>query len=203
MRKRNLAISLFALATTLCADDMVATLDGRKVILHDNLTWEFAASRGAEEPGLVVLGRSPSFDKTIASKKWSYSISYDSSAWDIVPSDNGSVEYTIRNKDNTAFGMCVYDGLSIPLPSLAAIMLDNAKSQDPQARILDERGCRNDDKLGELVTYTATVHGLTFVFYSFITTKDAGTIQFTFYTLDSAFEKLRPEFETAMTGLNF
>lgn len=188
------------LSLTAFSQDRKVSVGGKMIILHDDFTWEFAPN-GAVEEGLIELQTSSDQTGLLKSRSGKYTVKYDPSQWISKKSSNAAAEFEFSNAAGTGFIMVVYDGLQIPLESLKAVMIQNASNLDPNAAMIAQRPAVVNGVEGEIVTYTATANNLTFIFYSFISTSGNGTIQFTCFTLDSAFEGLVDEFHKAMAGL--
>ncbi len=204
MHKR--VIILFTLvsliAAGLSAQDRTVTVDGRKIILHDDFTWEYADLE-KRKGTLRILDIDNEGKELFESSNGRYRASVDTGYWLPTSGLNPQAELQFKNHDETAYAMVIHEGLEIPLASLKELMIVNANSLDPNARILDVEPCRIGTLEGELVKYTARTAGLNFIFYTFITSHQNGTVQFTCYTLDSVFEQLKPEFIDLISGFEF
>jgi hypothetical protein len=204
VKKLIVTLFLFGFIFSAFCEDQITQVNGKKIILHDNGTWEYFATSNTNDETIIRIDKSPLFDKTIKSKKWSYAISYNSSKWDLSTNPDGAPsEYQFTNKENTGYGMCIYDGLSINLESMKKVLIVNASKMDPNASIINVQKSIVNGITGEFVTYCAESSGIMFYLYTFIATKETGTIQFTFYTTKEAFEKLKPSFEEAISGIDF
>jgi len=89
------------------------------------------------------------------------------------------------------------------LDTMEKLLIVNANKVDPNAKITNVEKCIVNNTEGELVTYTALISGLGATYITFITSKDSGTIQYTFYTLSSYFDKVKPQVLDAISGLIF
>ena len=204
MKKILLLVSCFVCTAVLLGDDMVINVKGRKAVLHDNFTWEYLDMQDApDSEGPLALSFDASIINPFVSKNGKYKIYIDTEKWRTTSGLNDDADFQFVNSDQTGFGLLLFDGLPIPLDSMKDILIVNANNIDPNARILDVRPCTVNGSEGEIVTYTARASGLEFIFHTFITTNENGTIQFTFYTLSSVFGKLKPLFEEAIAGLVF
>jgi len=203
MTKRILAAALVLTASLSFAEEIVTDSKGRKIILHDDFTWEVqqAEARGSGE--ILVLTKGPKLTRVLKTRTGKVTINYDANVWRQAADTNASAEFSFQNMDNNGFGMLIYDGLPIPLATMEEVVIKNANNIDPNASIKDIEKCMVNGTPGELITYQARSTGLDFTFFSFVATKDTGTIQYTFYTLTSVFDKLRPSFLEALSGVEF
>ena len=204
MNKR--AIILFSLILSgivcLAAQDRTVTLDGRKIILHEDFTWEYAGQE--KKKGTIrVLDVDNTEKDLFQSSNGKYSVYVDTGYWMQTSGLNPQAQLQFKNHDDTAFAMIIHEGLELPLDSLKELMIINAGNLDPNARILDVEPCSINGLEGELVTYTAHTAGLDFIFFSFITSTHNGTVQFTCYTLETVFGRLKTEFIDLISGFEF
>jgi hypothetical protein len=203
MRVLSAVIGLFLLSSLCFAENQRVIVEGREIILHDNFTWEYADGGESRDADSIVLKKNPDIKSPLVSKNGKYSLYINRENWIQTAGLNDSAQFQFRNKEETGYGILIFDGLPIPLDSMRDVLISNASNLDPYARILDvERAIVNNSE-GELVTYTASGSGLDFTFYAYITMKEKGTIQFIFYTLSSAFEDLKPAFQEAISSLVF
>jgi len=203
MKKLFLIIFLITAAMVSYADDQIIDLDGKSIILHDDFTWSYVNKGKAKLSKEIVLNFDPLNTTVLTSKNEKFAININLIQWVQTTGINESADFQFVNADETGYGVLIFDGLPVPLESLKDILIMNANSIDPNARIIDVTSCTVNNSNGELVTYVASYSGLEFIFYTYITTNDNGTIQFTFYTLSTKFEELKPSFQEAISGLEF
>lgn len=203
MKKTVFVLFLLITAMYAWSEDQIVDLNGKKVVLHDNFTWNYAWEETSAQVKEISLSYDPSVTTAFTGKNGKYTVNLNLHEWNQTTGLNADAEFQFINIDETGFGVIIFDGLPIPLTNMKDILIQNAQSIDTNARIVNVQPCRVNNSSGELVTYTATYSGLSFIFYTFITTNDNGTIQFTFYTLASVFEKLKPSFQEAIGGLVF
>lgn len=185
------------------AEDIVVVHKGKTLVLHDDMTWEYAPESGTTSGERITLTTKASQTATVTNPTNKYTIHFDPTVWNPTEPSSKSAEFGFANKAKTGYGMSIYDGLSIPLPTMESVLIKNANKIDPNARILKTEPCTVNGREGELVTYTATGSGIAFTLLTFIATGDPGTIQYTFYTTSSTFEQLRPQFLDMISGLEF
>ena len=183
------------------AEDRSVKIDGSDIVLHDDFTWEYLDVEKKKESPLLKLNYNPSNTNELISKNNKYLIHVNSDEWIQTTGLNDGAQFQFVNSESTGYGMLIYEGLQFPLESLKEAMIINANNIDPNARIINEEKCVVNNTSGELVTYTANYTGMNFIFYSYITSSDKGTIQFTFYTLENAFDELEMSFRDAISGL--
>jgi len=203
MTKIALAVLLVMTTGISFAEEIVTDSKGRKIILHDDYTWEVQEASARKSDEALVLTKSPKSNRVLKTRTGKVTINYNANEWRQASDTNASAEFSFQNMDNNGFGMLIYDGLPIPLATMEEVVIKNANNIDPNASIQDIEKCVVNGTPGELITYQARSTGLDFTFFSFVATKDTGTIQYTFYTLTSVFEKLRPSFLEAISGVEF
>ncbi|MFP4562661.1 MAG: hypothetical protein ACLFRY_05045 [Spirochaetia bacterium] len=203
MKVSRAVIGLFLLSAVCFAEDRSVVVEGRTIILHDDFTWEYTDEVKPRDADSIILKRNPGIRSPLVSKNGKYSLYIDQDDWIQTTGLNDHAQFQFRNKDETGYGILIFEGLPIPLENMRNILIDNASNLDPYARILEVQGCTVNNSEGELVTYTASGSGLDFTFYAYITMKEKGTIQFIFYTLSTAFEGLKPSFQEGISSLVF
>jgi len=184
-----------------CQDNIVM-YNGKKVILHSDFTWEYLKSDSKQEPSRTIEVDIEN-KRLINSDNGKYGVYIDDSIWQETSGMNVQAGIQLKNSDDTAYAMVIYDGLEIPLESMQELMILNASNLDPNSRILSSEKCLVGNLPGELITYTAESAGLNFIFFSFVTASKKGTIQFTCFTLESVFEDLRDDFIDLISGFQF
>jgi len=203
MKKISLILILtFCGFTALFAEGTVLLYNGKKIIIHDDFTWEYLNTAG-ESTEVRSLDVNNGNKKYIGSSNGKYGVHVDFTKWQKTTGINDQAGIQLMNYDETAFAMVIFDGLEIPLESMKELMIINANNLDPNARIISSEKCLVGSVAGELITYTANSAGLNFVFYAFVTTSRKGTIQFTCFTLDNAFEDLKGDFEDLISGFQY
>jgi hypothetical protein len=204
MKATGIALLFITLSTICYAADVTVRVNGKSIVLRDNHTWDYLADEGQPNPGVLTLTKSndPN-DVVLKSKSGKYQLNVNMEIWHQTTANNAQAEFQFVNGEETGYGVVLFDGLSIPLASMKQILIMNANKIDPNARIADVEECSVNGTSGELVTYLATAANLEFTFFTFIASKDTGTIQYTFYTLSSVFEKMRPLFIDTISGLEF
>ena len=205
MKKILLVIYLMSIFVVgLAAKETLRLSNGKEIIINDDFTWEYAEI--VEVPTDIHLTRDWSMSKYIDSENGAYRIYYDPEKWhqlkniEMVQTD---AEVMIENHLKTGYGMLIYEGLEIPINSLKEIIISNLSFFDSDTSITSAVTCNINGTIGELITYDIHNMGLDLSYLSFITSKPTGTIQFTFYTLQSSFNKLRQSFIDALAGLVF
>lgn len=204
LMKLIMSICLFVLLTTLSfADDIITISGGKKIVLHDNYTWEYSNESVISDTDIIQLTLNTKAKKILKNKTGKYQVNIDSDIWTQTYDINDNAEFQFINKEQTGFSVILYDGLPIPLDAMEKILIVNANNVDPNAAIKSVEKCIVNGTEGELVTYLASSSVLEFTFIAFIASKETGTIQYTFYTPSSYFDKLKPQFLEAISGLAF
>ncbi|TGK10560.1 hypothetical protein EHO58_00835 [Leptospira selangorensis] len=195
---------LFCAATATFADEVVYTKTGKKIVLKENFTWQYAPEPKKDPAKKSDIGRSilKGTDQTslIKSKSGIYSVYYNSTLWTSVTESHEFAEFHFINQARTGNAMVIYEGLEIPLESFPELVLLNVVKTDPDARIINIEDCSVNGVAGKIVTYTAQIKGLRFIFYSFLASGNFGSVQFSTFTLESQFEKEKANFEKIISG---
>jgi hypothetical protein len=198
-----LFIALVFSSQNIFAEETVKDSKGNIIILHNDFTWEYSKGTTVSGDDIQLLKKTPNMTERVASKTGKFTIYYDPSLWTEAKVDNPSAEFAFKNIDNTGFCLTMFDGLSIPIEQMKDVLIINAQKIDQNAHIIDSQPCLVNGTKGEIVTYTAKQKSIEIIFYTLIVSKQNGTIQFSFYTLASAFNDLKPQFLKAMGGLVF
>jgi hypothetical protein len=202
--KTTLVVVLTVLASLpVFAEDIVLDYGGRKVVLHDDGTWEYAKTSNTGAVQGLTLHKLPTQTQLLTNPTGKYKVNFDPKLWDQTKPFSESAEFGFQNKEKTGFGMAIYDGLPLPLTTMEQVLITNANNIDKNAAIVDKQPCTVNGVAGELVTYTATGSGVPFTLLTFITSGDFGSIQYTFYTTSAVFAKMKPVFIDAISGIEF
>lgn len=201
--KQKLALALVFVVGSVFGQDITLDYQGRRLVLHDDHTWQEVALPTGTPSGTVELTKHTNQTQVLNSSNGRIQVSFDPTVWEQNKPSNASAEFGFYNKSKTGFAVLIYDGLQFTLESMEKILVTNAKNIDPNARILEKQDCRVNGTLGELVTYTATGSGITFTLITFVATGEFGSVQYTFYTTAAAFPNLRDEFLAAISGIEF
>jgi len=185
------------------AEENIVELNGKQIRINDDFTWNYVEENEEQDGSKISLSFNPTNTTQYEAPNGKYTINLATEDWMETTGINDTASFQFVNADTTGYGLLLYDGWEIPLKNLKVILIQNAQRIDPDARIVSAEKCSVNGTDGELVTYTAKNSGLSFVFYSFVTSSDNGTIQFTFFTLSSDFEELKPSFQEAIAGLYF
>ena len=97
MRAMSLFVVLVAFSASLFGEDLTGEAGGRKVILHDNHTWEFLKDPSGAPTEALILSKLPSQTETVKGRAGKYSLSYDPTAWRKVEITNKSAEFQFQN----------------------------------------------------------------------------------------------------------
>jgi hypothetical protein len=185
------------------ANDIYVNSGGKEIVLHDDYTWEYSVKKETGNSEVKTLTRNQNATMVYKNKNGKYQISIDPNIWNPTHGNNDEAEFQFVNNDQNGYSVVIFEGLTIPLDSMKKLLIVNANQFDSNASIIDAEKCIVNDTEGELVTYSVVVSGLDVTFFTFIASKDSGTIQFTFYTLSNYFEKMKPQFLDAISGLEF
>ena len=183
------------------ADVEATTADGRTVTLSDDGTWSFKeVVSSAAMPGAVVM-KAKSATKSIKSKKGFFELWYDPKKWTTKEGAEGTpTEFVVIRKDGDAYGMAIVERIGVPMDQLAAIALNNAKSQAPDARIVMQEERTVNGKKVVALQIEGTIQGIAFKYYGYYWSGKSGTVQFLTYTSQNLFEDAVADFTELLSG---
>lgn len=177
------------------------TEDGRKVVLFSDGSWVF-------KPGSKKDKSKNNFDKNstkvpLEGGKGAYFVYYDDKKWHVSkPKGDSDAEYSFTHKEGDGYGMMIFERISIPLPNLKNIALENARSVAPDAKITsDDRMVVNGYDIMRL-QIQGIIEGIPFTYYGYYASGSWGTLQFITYTSTPLFEEYKKDFAELLNGLN-
>jgi hypothetical protein len=199
---------IFFLFSSLYAEEIVTTKDGRRVKLKDDYTWRYLKEKPIDKTQkndltVKILNKKDEQVTEVVSKSGVFSVFLNEKKWIQSPPLNGMAEFAFLNEQKNGFAMLIYEGIEIPLDTYESLILENAKNADANASILGTQECTVNGRKGRLVKYKAAPKGLKLIFYTFITSDSASSIQFTTYTTENKFEEEVANFEYLISGLVF
>lgn len=195
------------------ADEVITavTEDGRNVVLFSDGSWVFKPGKKAEKkPRFSFLkGKKDKHKPTNTGKvpleggKGVYFIYYDDQKWHVKkPPSGNDAEYTFTHKEGDGYAMMIFERISIPLPNLKNIALENARGVAPDAKILTEDMITVNGHEAMKLTMQGTIEGIPFTYYGYYASDAWGTLQFISYTSSPLFAEYKKDFTELLNGLN-
>lgn len=223
MRDSLKTLTLIILLLPLCfstskafSEDVIkaVTEDGRQVVLFSDGSWVFKPGKKEEKKsrfGFLKSKKERSKNESgknsakvpLEGGKGAYFVYYDDKKWHVTkPSGDSDAEYSFTHKEGDGYGMMIFERISIPLPNLKNIALDNARSVAPDARIIsDDRVTVNGYDIMRL-QMQGIIEGIPFTYYGYYASGSWGTLQFITYTSTPLFEEYKKDFTELLDGLN-
>jgi hypothetical protein len=203
MELRCLFLAFLVLLPGIVVSDEIITLkDGRQIIVRDNKTWDYYTST-ANPSAIERLWGSADMTGRIFSNSDNFMVYYDPSTWNRTTGLNAKADVQLENSNKNGWGILILDARPYPIEQMKSLIIINAQSADKNARLIGEEPVLVNGQEGMIITYSATVQSVRCVYYSLIMSNKKGTIQYCFYTIDTYFEELKPQFRKAISGLVF
>ncbi|TGK01921.1 hypothetical protein EHQ53_14360 [Leptospira langatensis] len=203
--KKTSVLLLILFSLSLRSEESVYTKAGKKVLLKDDYTWQYAPDPKSQiekkQGSARNLAKNKDMSASAKSKFGKYSIFFNPNDWNLVASNPEFAEFHFVNPSKSSNAMAIYDGAEIPLENFPELLILSINQSDPEARILNIEDCSINGTLGKIVTYKAHTKGLKLIFYTFITSGSFGSIQFSTFTLENQFDKEKANFEKLLSGL--
>ncbi|MDR1901732.1 MAG: hypothetical protein LBQ88_05540 [Treponema sp.] len=190
-------------SAVLLGDEILKRNDGRDIILHENFTWEYREDPGVQNGPIERLDISANLTGQLNSRSGKFTVYYDPIEWHETTGLNPSAEIQMSNTDSTGFCILIMEGIPLSVEQMKDVVILNARRMDSNAHVVQTERVLVNGKEGTIFTYIVQYETLRFIFYNLIMSNEKGSIQFVFYTIDSVFEQLKPDFRKAMSGLIF
>jgi len=194
----SIAVALFAAGLALPQTPIRArTESGRDVILSPDGTWKYATEAESHAP----TTRSTAGKTLFKATQGNFGLWYDASKWSLSPNNDveGRIQFKLKRGD--AYGMLIIEELPIPLTTLKAAALANAKSAAPDAKITFEGNTNIDGKDVLIMKIDGTIEEIPFRYFGYYYGGKNGTIQVLTYTGQSLFEKYEQDLAEFLNGL--
>ncbi len=197
--------SVFILLTSLSYANQKAITDtGEEVILHSDGTWEY--SKQYDQKKDIALS-SEVFKKSEYStfllkstrNKTAYWI--NTNKWSFKKAtSNAEAEYEFQLKGGDLWGMSISEGITIPIESLAAVALENAKAAAPDAKIVSQEYRMVNGVKVLYMELEGTLQGIDFKYLGYYYSDDSGSTQYIAYTGSSLVNKYKSEIVDFLNG---
>mgnify|MGYP007094902967 CR=1 FL=1 len=199
-----LSISILLFFSSTSGQQKAVTDMGDEVILYSNGTWKYIT-----EPKSGDISTNKSFFKKekaasflLKSNHINMGVWLDPKKWKFNKSkDSEASEYEFELKGESVFGMTIVESVDIPLLSLRAAALENAKSIAVDTRVSHEEYRMVNGLKVLSLEFLSTIQGIEFLYYGYYYSGENGTIQLLSYTYSSQATANRREMETFLNGL--
>ena len=199
----------FFICLRISNEEYATTDKGKKVILHDNGTWEYYIEKKVkikEEKKEEVKKeyiKSESLKTELKGNRKAYSIWYDESKWTSskLKSNDKNIEYEFKSKNNNSNAIMIYEKTSIPIDTLKELVLFNANNDGVNLQLLNSeyRNVNNNDLL--LIKYSIIIQGYSYIYYIYIFSNKKGSYQLITKTEASSFDEIMNDLEELINGL--
>lgn len=171
------------------------TDDGRKVLLRDDGTWEYAAAAKTSRATASGTHEKPSEATTLFKAKGDkFLLWYDPLTWHQKKSADGD-KTTFVHKDGDVYAMVLAERFGMTLEALKDLAIRNAQKAATDARVTSEEYRTVNGKKVLCMKMEGTIEGIQFIYYGYYYAGKAGIIQLITYTA----QNLLPEYEADMT----
>lgn len=204
----TLIMSLVTAMTIMATEAPVKTInattdDGKKVVLYDNGKWDYAS--GSKEFIIkstgTVFTKPATATKEIKGKRANYSVWIDPAKWAVMKtplSEDAELSFSHNNGD--AYAIVIAERAIIPTEGLANIVLQNAQSAAPNAKIIKSEDRIVNGKKVKFVAITGTIQEINFVYNYYLYSDSNGTMQVLCFTTDNLFEEYQGDFNDFLNG---
>lgn len=172
---------------------------GKEVILYPDGTWKDSTATDSK-PTKNGYTKSASALKQFKTKRGDFSIWYDETKWKLSPEKPGE-DPTFELMGEDAYALIIAEGIQIPLPTLKAAALENARSVATDVRILTEENRVVNGTQVLCMKFSLTKDQIPFTFYGYYYGGKQGAIQVVTYTGQNLFQKYERELTGFLNGL--
>jgi hypothetical protein len=127
-------------------------------------------------------------------------LSYDPNKWRREETSTAGRQ-VLRHANGDGYVMVVAERLQVPMATFKEIVLNNAKSGAPDAKLVAEDVREVNGVPVTCMEITGTARGILFHYYGYYHTGKLGSIQVIAYTGESLFEEYKPDFDELLNGL--
>ena len=170
------------------------TEDGKQVILRGDGTWQYANPESGQHT------KSATATTKLKAPFGDFVLWVDPAKWRQTKDENPGELY-FRSVDGMGYAKVITDKIPLPLTSLKEAALENAKTQDPNARIVSEEDRIVNGHHVLCMQMEVSKANLSFEFYGYYYGGSSGAIQSVTWTLKDAFAANKSEFTEFLDGL--
>jgi hypothetical protein len=206
MKSTSLALLLIILSSFQGYSQKVAlTETGEQVIIHNDGTWEYASDTPLSSSEITTNEKKFVKDKSqsflLKSTRTKVGMWIDGTTWSFAKGETEDVaEYNFQLKGEDLYAMLISEKMEIPLESLKAVAIENAKSVAPDLR-MDQEEYRNVNGVEVLMLrMSGTIEGIKFTYFGYYYSDANGTIQLITYTGSTLFADYQKDIEKFLNG---
>jgi len=206
MKQTILTIALTAVCGFSQAQIKAITENGEEVVLFENGQWEYTESDEVVEEVILMnplkFTRPTSSAFLLKSSKFNVGTYLDSKKWTIEKGKgDDAYEYQLTLNQGDLYAMMITEQVEIPLESLKAIALENARDVAPDVYVVKEEYRMVNGLKVLMMQMNGTLSGIKFSYYGYYFSSEKGTIQFIGYTSQNLMSKYQKTIEDLLNGL--
>ena len=129
------------------------------------------------------------------------SVKYDPMKWKLTPPDQGG-RFMFTHSSGSGYAMVIAERLEISMDSLPDVALANAKTADPNARILFQEKRKVQGIEVWFLRFEAELKGIPFVYLGYFYSGKTGTVQMFAFTGKNLLAEFEKDFMEFLDGLS-
>jgi hypothetical protein len=206
MKQTILTIALTAVCSLSQAQIKAITENGEEVVLFENGQWEYTEGNEYVEEEILMnpvkFTRPATSAFLLKSSKFNVGTYLDSKKWTIEKGKgDDAYEYQLTLNQGDLYAMMITEQVEIPLESLKAIALENARDVAPDVYVVKEEYRMVNGLRVLMMQMNGTLSGIKFSYYGYYFSSEKGTIQFIGYTSQNLLSKYQKTIEDLLNGL--
>jgi hypothetical protein len=207
MKKGFLTCALIAICGVTDAQIKAITENGEEVVLFENGQWEYTESNEVVDEEEILMNplkftRPATSAFLLKSTKFNIGTYLDSKKWTIEKGKgDDAYEYQLTLNQGDLYAMMITEQVEIPLESLKAIALENARDVAPDVYVVKEEYRMVNGLKVLMLQMNGTLSGIKFSYYGYYFSSEKGTIQFIGYTSQNLLSKYQKTIEDLLNGL--
>ncbi len=206
MKQTILTIALTAVCSLSQAQIKAITENGEEVVLFENGQWEYTEGNEYVEEEILMnpvkFTRPATSAFLLKSTKFNVGTYLDSKKWTIEKGKgDDAYEYQLTLNQGDLYAMMITEQVEIPLESLKAIALENARDVAPDVYVVKEEYRMVNGLRVLMMQMNGTLSGIKFSYYGYYFSSEKGTIQFIGYTSQNLLSKYQKTIEDLLNGL--
>ena len=204
--KTSMLIATLFVCSFLSAQINAVTDTGDTVILYDNGTWKYLDDSVTEareiktNPKAFSTPSESSF--LLKSNVLPLGFNLDPKKWGFQKAqENDEAEFELTLKGEDLYGMILTEKVEIPLASLRALAIENAKLAAPDVTVVKEEYRMVNGLKVLFLQMNGTLQGIKFSYYGYYYSNVNGTLQFITYTAQNLLGDYRIECDKILNGI--
>jgi hypothetical protein len=174
--------------------------DGSVVLLYPDGTWKPGVATPASKTTAASRYEKPANATATLEILKTASLSYDPTKWQRETTSTPGRQM-LRHESGDGYALIIAERLQIPMASFKQIVLTNARSAAPDAKLVAEEVREVNGVPVSCLQITGTAQGLAFHYFGYYYTGKLGSVQVITYTGETLFEEYKPDFEELLNGL--